>query len=71
MGYFQDGTVRLNMKQVFEIHYSLKFMMGGTPIVVGTTGYSGTLETTVTYQFWLFQYQICANKNTISIIPWI
>ena len=29
MGYFQDGPISLSMKQVLEIHYGLKVMMGG------------------------------------------
>lgn len=35
MGYFWDGPISLIMKKVFEIHYGLKFMMGGTPTGVG------------------------------------
>ena len=31
MGYFQDGPISLSMKHVFEIHYGLEVMMGGTP----------------------------------------
>ena len=33
MGYFQDGSIRLTMKQPFKIHYGLKVMMGGTRVV--------------------------------------
>lgn len=49
MDYFQDGPISLTMKQVFEICYGLKVMVGGTPTVVGTTGYSGTLVATILY----------------------
>jgi hypothetical protein len=58
MGYFRDGTISLSMKQVLEIHYGLKFMVGGTPTVIGCSG----------SRLWMFQYQICVNKNTISRI---
>ena len=71
MGYFRDGPISLSMKQVFEIHYGLKVMMGGTPTSEGTVRSSSTLAATVPYQFRLSQYQICANKNAISRILWI
>ena len=61
MSYFWDGPISLSMKQVFEIRYSLKVMVGGTPIGIGCSG-SG---------FRMFQYQICVDKNPISRISWI
>ena len=35
MGHFRDGPINLSMKQVLEIHYGLKVMMGGTPTWIG------------------------------------
>ena len=61
MGYFQDGPISLTMKQLFEIHYGLKVMVGGTPIGAGCFG----------SRLRMFRYQICVNKNAISRISWI
>ena len=61
MGYFWDGPISLTMKQLFEIHYGLKVMVGGTLTGVGSS--DSRLQ--------MFQYQICLNKITISRISWI
>ena len=49
------------MKQLFEIRYGLKVMVGGTPTCVGCFG----------SKLRMFRYQICVNKITISRISWI
>ena len=61
MGYFWDGPISLNMKQLFKIHYGLKVMAGGTPI--GSRCSGSRLQ--------MFRYQIRVNKITISRISWI
>ena len=38
MGYLWDGPISLSMKQVFEIHYGLKVMVGGTHTSTGCSG---------------------------------